>query len=227
MMDINLNNEDIDKFYKYKEILKDWNEKINITALIEDNDIEIKHFVDSLTIFKLKYLHNNQKIIDIGTGGGFPGLPLKIINKTIDLTLMDSLNKRIKFLNHVAKELNLDNVKCLHGRAEEIAKNKEYREHFDIAVSRAVARLNILCEYCIPFVKVGGFFIAMKGPEIEEELNEAKRAVEVLGGKIEEVKKVTLPIYNIDHTLIVIKKVNNTSTKYPRKPGIPKKNPII
>ncbi|WP_066505182.1 16S rRNA (guanine(527)-N(7))-methyltransferase RsmG [Abyssisolibacter fermentans] len=226
-INVSLDEKSIEKFDKYKEILKEWNKKMNLTALKEDEDIEIKHFIDSLTILELEYIKDNDKVIDVGTGAGFPGIPLKIVNETIDLTLMDSLNKRINFLSHLVNELNLESVKCKHSRAEELARDKEYREKFDIVVSRAVARLNILCEYCIPFVKKGGYFIAMKGPDVESEVEEASKAIKVLGCKIEEVKKIILPLDNIVHSLIVIKKISNTSTKYPRNPGIPKKNPII
>lgn len=225
-LDIDLQEASIDKFDRYRELLKEWNEKINLTALTSDKDIEIKHFIDSMTIFETDYIKDYDRIIDIGTGGGFPGVPIKIVNETVEMTLMDSLNKRIKFLQILVDELELDGVECVHSRAEDLARDEDFRENFDIVVSRAVARLNILCEYCLPFVDVGGYFIALKGPSIEEELNEAKKAINLMGCKIVEVKEVRLPVYDISHTLVVIQKNKKTPAKYPRKPGIPKKSPI-
>jgi 16S rRNA (guanine527-N7)-methyltransferase len=218
--------ERIEKFKTYKELLKEWNEKINITAITDDIEIDIKHFLDSLTILKTGYIKEGQKIIDVGTGGGFPGLPLKIVENSIDLILLDSLNKRINFLNEVINTIGLENVKTIHGRAEDYGKNEEYREQFDIAVSRAVASLNVLSEYCLPFVKVGGYFIAMKGPEINEEIENGKNAVKILGGVIEDRYDIELPFTNIKHTILIIKKISNTPTKYPRKAGKPTKKPL-
>lgn len=224
---ISLETEELDKFFKYKELLKEWNKKINLTAIEDDRDIDIKHFLDSLTLLKTDYINNGSRIIDIGTGGGFPGIPLKIVKKDdVDLVLMDSLQKRIKFLDLVINELKLSNIQAVHGRAEDFGRDIEYREKFDIAVSRAVASLNILSEYCLPFVKVGGYFIAMKGPDVDIELKESENAIKLLGGKILDKIKIKLPLSDITHTLIVIEKIKKTPTKYPRKAGKPKKKPL-
>lgn len=224
---ISLETEELDKFFKYKELLKEWNKKINLTAIEDDRDIDIKHFLDSLTLLKTDYIKNGSRVIDIGTGGGFPGIPLKIVKKDdVDLVLMDSLQKRIKFLDLVINELKLSNIQAVHGRAEDFGRDIKYREKFDIAVSRAVASLNILSEYCLPFVKVGGYFIAMKGPDVDIELKESENAIKLLGGKILDKIKIKLPLSDITHTLIVIEKIKKTPTKYPRKAGKPKKKPL-
>lgn len=225
-LELEIDPEKLELFRVYKELLKDWNKKINITAITDDDQIDIKHFLDSITILKTGYIKDNMNIIDVGTGGGFPGLPIKIFNKTTNLVLLDSLNKRIKFLKEVVKETRLKNVKAIHGRAEEYGKNKEYREQFDISVSRAVAPLNVLLEYCLPFVKVGGYFIAMKGPEINNEIEDSQKALKELGGNIEERFDIKLPFTDITHILLVIKKISETPTKYPRKSGKPKKKPL-
>ncbi|RKD31378.1 16S rRNA (guanine(527)-N(7))-methyltransferase RsmG [Thermohalobacter berrensis] len=225
-LDISIDDNKVNKFKLYKQLLKEWNEKINITAITDDKEIDIKHFLDSMTVVKTGYIKEGLKVIDIGTGGGFPGIPVKIIKEDIDLVLLDSLNKRIKFLDDVIFKLDLKNVKTIHGRAEDYGKESQYREQFDIAVSRAVASLNILLEYCLPFVKVGGYFIAMKGPDVEGEINEAQKALEVLGGSLEEKFKIDIPFSELSHTLLIIKKVSQTPTKYPRKPGKPKKRPL-
>lgn len=226
--DLNLNLRDMDyeRFTIYKKLLKEWNEKINITAITEDEEIDIKHFLDSLSLFTSKYFTGNKKVIDIGTGGGFPGLPLKIVNEDLNLVLLDSLNKRIKFLNEVINSLGLENILALHGRAEELSRKDDHREKYDIAVSRAVASLNTLSEYCLPFVKVGGYFISMKGPDIEEEVRESKNAINTLGGKLVEEKLITIPGSDIVHSLIVIEKRRPTPTKYPRGGGKPRKDPL-
>ena len=225
-LNISLEPKEIDEFRLYKDLLKEWNEKINITAIKEDSEIDIKHFLDSLTIFNTDKIKDNIKIIDIGTGGGFPGIPIKIKNKTTQVVLLDSLNKRIKFLNEVIDKLNLKDIRAIHGRAEEFGRDKEYREQFDIAVSRAVAPLNILLEYSLPFVKKGGYFISMKGPQIYDEIEDAKKALKILGGEIEEKFEVKLPFSDITHVLVVIKKIKQTPTKYPRKAGKPKQTPL-
>ncbi|WP_077369281.1 16S rRNA (guanine(527)-N(7))-methyltransferase RsmG [Anaerosalibacter sp. Marseille-P3206] len=225
-LDIQLTEEQVSKFTLYKELLLEWNQKINITAIDDEEEIDIKHFLDSLTILKIDLFKKGVKVIDIGTGGGFPGLPLKIVEESIDLVLLDSLKKRINFLDEVIKELKLDNVNTIHGRAEDYGQDKKYREKFDIAISRAVASLDVLCEYTLPFVKVGGYFVSMKGKNIDEELEEAKKAIRVLGGEF--VDKVLVPVPNSDivHSLIILKKVSETPTKYPRQAGKPKKNPL-
>ena len=222
---IKINEEEANKFYKYMNLLLEWNEKINLTAITAPNEVILKHFIDSITINK--YIEDKNSIMDIGTGAGFPGIPLKIINEDKKFILVDSLNKRINFLNEVSGELDLENIECIHARAEELASNSNYREKCDIVTSRAVARLATLLEYMLPFVKVGGKCICMKGANIEEELEEAKRAIEVLGGEVEVVDKFYLPDSDMERNIVVIKKVKNTSNKYPRKAGIPSKQPIM
>lgn len=223
---LDLEDRDYERFDDYKRLLKEWNEKINITAITDDEEIDIKHFLDSLSLFTTKYFKGSKKLIDIGTGGGFPGLPLKIVNEDLDVVLLDSLNKRIRFLNEVIETLGLKDILALHGRAEELSRQKEHREKYDLAVSRAVASLNTLSEYCLPFVKVGGHFISMKGPDIEEELKESKNAINTLGAKIVEERLVTIPGSDIVHSLIIIEKTRPTPTKYPRGGGKPRKDPL-
>lgn len=224
---IDLGENDIERFVKYKELLKEWNEKINITAITDDEEIDIKHFLDSLTPYTTDLLNGEKKIIDIGTGGGFPGLPLKIINDNLDVTLLDGLNKRIKFLNEVISSLNLDKIQAIHGRAEELSRKPKYREQFDIAISRAVASLDTLSEYCIPFVKVGGYFISMKGSDIEDELKNSLNSIKILGAKVVDKKIVKLPGSDIKHSLIIIEKIRQTPTKYPRGGGKPRKKSFV
>lgn len=225
-LNLNLEKDKIEKFSIYKELLKEWNEKINITAITDDNEIDIKHFLDSLTIFKTGKVISGKKIIDIGTGGGFPGVPIKIVKDDTEVVLLDSLNKRLIFLNEVINKLELKGISTLHGRAEDYGNSVEYREKFDIATSRAVAALNILSEYCLPFVKVNGYFIAMKGPEVDDEIKEAHNAIKVLGGRLEDRIDIKLPNSDINHNLLIIKKISHTPTKYPRLAGKPKKNPL-
>lgn len=223
-IEINLTDEMIEQFNKYMNLLIDWNEKINLTAITEPDDIILKHFIDSLTV--LKYLKNEDKVIDIGTGAGFPGLPLKIVNPDIEMYLADSLNKRINFLNIVIHSLTLNNISTIHTRIEDLGRDKEYREKFDIVTSRAVANFNVLLEYMLPLLKIGGRCICMKGSNIEE-IKSSKKALEVLGGKIEKIEEFMLPFSDIKRNIIIVKKVKNTPNKYPRKAGIPSKNPII
>ncbi len=223
---IELGEEDINRFIKYKDLLKEWNTKINITAITDDDEIDIKHFLDSLTPFVTDIFKGSKKIIDIGTGGGFPGLPLKIVNPDLDVSLLDSLNKRIIFLNEVINSLGLDRIEAIHGRAEELSIKETYREKYDICVSRAVASLDTLSEYCIPFVKVGGYFVSMKGPDYDVELKQSENAIKILGGKVIEKRIVKIPESNIKHSLIIIEKIRQTPTKYPRGGGKPRKNPL-
>lgn len=225
---IHLNEKQILQFMQYKDILLEWNKKINLTAITEEKEIIIKHFVDSISIMKAIYQEGDFSVIDVGSGAGFPGIPLKIISKeTCDFTLLDSLNKRIHFLNETINLLGLKNVNCIHGRAEDIGQDENYREKFDYCVSRAVANLAVLSEYCLPFVKIGGYFIASKGSEIKQELEGAQEAILLLGGKIERIQKVPIPNSDIVHSLIVISKIKNTPSKYPRKAGKINKNPIM
>lgn len=212
------------KFYKYMQMLLEWNNKINLTAITIPEEIILKHFIDSLTIYKK--LIRGAKIIDVGTGAGFPGIPLAIIDENLKITLNDSLNKRLIFLTEVKKQLKLDNIEIIHARAEEIGQNKKYREKFDYATSRAVANLSTLSEYLLPLVKINGKCICMKASNIEEELNQAQNAIKLLGGEVTEIEKFKLPQSDIDRTIITISKNRNTPNKYPRKAGTPSKDPI-
>jgi len=223
---LSIGQNEIYEFTTYKELLKEWNQKFNITSITDDIEIDIKHFIDSITPLTLNIFKDNMKLIDIGTGGGFPGLPLKIMNKSLGVVLLDSTKKKINFLNMVIEKLALNDIEAIHGRAEELARDKDYREKFDIAISRAVASLNTLCEYCLPFVKVGGYFISMKGSDIEEELKEAKNSIKILGGRLKDVKVLNIPLSDIKHSLIIIEKIKETPTKYPRGGGKPKKKPL-
>lgn len=223
-INIEISDKQIEKFFDYMNLLLEWNEKINLTAITEPEDIILKHFVDCATI--LKYIKDEDKIIDIGTGAGFPGIPLKILNEKLDITLMDSLNKRINFLNEVINKLDLKNIVAIHARAEELARNKGYREKFDIATSRAVANLSTLSEYMLPFVKKNGMVISMKGSNIEEEVKNAKKAIKILGGEIEKIDNFNLANTNNIRNIITIKKVVKTPKEFPRKAGKPSKEPI-
>jgi 16S rRNA (guanine527-N7)-methyltransferase len=217
----------IRKYEAYYSLLIEWNEKINLTAITEPEQVAVKHMIDSLSCWDEKIFTENASVIDVGTGAGFPGLPLKIWQPSLSLTLMDSLNKRIKFLQTVADSLELGGVASVHARAEEAAKNKIYRAAYDIAVSRAVARLNILAEYCLPFVKTGGWFVALKGSKYQEEADEAERAVKILGGRIEKIVPIKLPRLDDGRAVIYVRKIKDTPKSYPRKAGTPEKNPLF
>lgn len=221
---VELDDKQKEKFYNYMELLIRWNENINLTAITEPKEVLQKHFVDSLTI--IPYVEKNAKVIDVGTGAGFPGIPLKIAEKNVEVTLLDALNKRLNFLNEVINKLELSNIETVHLRAEEAGKDKDLREKFDISVSRAVAPLAILVEYLLPLVKINGKCICMKGSNIKEEIENSKKAIEILGGKIEKIEEFTLPNSEIKRNIIVIRKVMKTPNKYPRKPGTPSKEPI-
>ncbi len=223
---IKLEKEQIDNFILYKELLEEWNQKINITTITDSFEIDIKHFVDSITPLTTEFFKENIKLIDIGTGGGFPGLPIKIMREDIEVVLVDSTKKKVNFLADVIDKLGLEKIQAIHGRAEEMGRNTDYREKFDIAISRAVAQLNTLCEYCLPFVKVGGYFIAMKGPDVKEEVEEASNSIKLLGGKLIDTKVIKLPLSDITHSLIIIEKIKGTPTKYPRGGGKPRKKPL-
>lgn len=223
---IKLSDHQLDQFETYYEMLVEKNKVMNLTAITEKNEVIDKHFADSLALIKSGVSLTGQKILDLGTGAGFPGIPLKIAFPELEIVLLDSLNKRIKFLNEVIEALGLEKITAIHGRAEDFAKQKEYREQFDYVVSRAVANLTVLSEYCLPYVKVGGCFIPYKSGEIDEELNNSKKAVQILGGKIEEVVKFQLPDTDIGRSFVKIKKNKNTAKKYPRKAGLPAKEPL-
>ncbi|MCI8273854.1 MAG: 16S rRNA (guanine(527)-N(7))-methyltransferase RsmG [Clostridia bacterium] len=223
-INISLSVEQLGKFYRYMELLVEWNEKINLTAITEPEEIILKHFIDSITI--KKYMENKEKIIDVGTGAGFPGIPLSIIDTELQITLVDSLNKRLIFLKNVIEELELKNVEIIHSRAEELGQNNNHREKYDIATSRAVANLATLSEYLIPFVKTGGKTICMKASDTKEEIENAQKAINVLGGAIEMIEEFKLPKSDIGRTIIIIRKEKKTNSKYPRKAGTPSKEPI-
>ena len=224
-LEIYLERENIEQFYNYMKLLLEWNEKINLTAITDPKEVIIKHFIDSLTISK--YIPQETTLVDMGTGAGFPGIPLKIYRKDVKITLVDSLNKRIKFLDEVIKKLNLEGIETIHARAEEFGKNPRYREKFDIATSRAVANLATLSEYLVPLVKVSGKCICMKGPDIEEEIQNGKKAIKILGGNISKTDSFELPNTDIKRTVLILDKVEKTPLKYPRKPGMPAKEPIV
>lgn len=220
------NEETYNKFMQYKDMIKYWNEKINLTAITEDEQIVKKHFIDCIKIFKFSPLKEAKSIIDVGTGAGFPGIPIKIIKPDINVVLLDSLNKRINFLNEVINKIDLKNITTIHGRAEDFSRKIEYREKSDVAVSRAVANLAVLSELCIPYVNVGGYFVAMKGPSVEDEIKEGRNAVSILGGKIEDIIKIEIENSDLNHNLVVIKKVKETQKAYPRKAGTAVKKPL-
>ena len=223
-IDIVFTEEQLQKFYQYMNILIEWNEKMNLTAIVEPKEIVLKHFIDSLTI--IKYIDQNKTVIDIGTGAGFPGIPIKIVRNDLKITLLDSLNKRVNFLNEVIKELKLENINAVHARIEEYAKNKQYRETYDIATSRAVANLTTLSEYMLPMVKVNGTAICMKGSDINQEVLKSKNSINILGGELSKIEEFILPKSDYRRNLIMIKKTKQTPIKYPRKPGIPSKEPL-
>lgn len=223
---ISLNQNQIMQFLTYYEMLIDWNEKMNLTAITEYEEVMKKHFVDSLTLVQAYDLSGDVSVIDIGTGAGFPGFPLKIAFPNLKVTLLDSLNKRITFLNAVIDRLGLTGIEAIHGRAEDFAKPAALREKYDLCVSRAVANLTTLSEYCIPFVKKGGKFISYKSEKIAEEMLEAKKAIFLLGGSVEKQVEMHLPNSDIYRNLFVIKKNEITPKKYPRKAGLPAKEPL-
>ena len=214
------------EFKKYYELLIEWNEKINLTAITEEREAALKHFVDSVHALDCDLFFEGAKIIDVGTGAGFPGLPLKIFRPDLKVTLMDSLNKRINFLNEVIGELNLLDIETIHSRAEELGRDKNHREKYDICVSRAVANLASLTELCMPFIKKGGYFISLKGPKAKEEVIEAQKAIKLLGGEFVEIKNYAIDETDLDHNLVIIKKVNETEKRFPRNAPKPIKDPI-
>lgn len=230
-INIEISDDQINCFEKYYELLIEKNKVMNLTAITDKEDVIVKHFIDSIALIpylldKGININNKLKIIDIGTGAGFPGLPLKIMMPDVKFTLLDSLNKRVSFLNEVIYELKLKDIEALHGRAEDYASDNKYREKYDICVSRAVANLSTLSEYCIPFVKEDGFFISYKAGESEEEINNSKNAIKILGGKINKVEEFVLPGTDVSRVFVFIRKLELTDKKYPRKAGVPAKKPL-
>ncbi len=225
-LNITMSEKQAEQFIKYMELLLMHNENVNLTAITDKDEIIVKHFLDSITPLVFTNFEDGCSIIDVGTGAGFPSIPLKIMLPSVNFVLLDSLNKRINFLNEVIDNLELTNIKAIHGRCEDFGQEEEYRENFDYAVSRAVANLQVLSEFCLPFVKVGGSLIALKGKAVYEELEKGENAVNILGGKVKSVEKVTLPYLDITHQILLIDKVKNTDKKYPRKSGKVTKKPI-
>lgn len=221
---IELTDSQLNAFETYYDMLIDRNKVMNLTAITEFDEVMDKHFLDSVYLFRSIELKADYKLIDIGTGAGFPGIPLKIVFPELKITLLDSLNKRVGFLNDVIDELNLNDIEAIHGRAEDIARDKAYRASYDIAVSRAVANLSTLSEYCLPFVKIGGKFVSYKSGDCADEVDNAKAAIHLLGGKINKIDEFSYS--NNSRSFIVIDKVMNTSNKYPRKAGLPSKKPL-
>jgi len=216
----------ISKFERYMDLILQWNEKVNLTSITDKDEFIKKHYVDSLVCCEYNQFKVSNKIIDVGTGAGFPGIPLAIVNPEKEFLLMDSLNKKIKIIDEIAAEIRINNIKVCHGRAEDLAQNKTYREKYDLCVSRAVANLAVLSEYCLPFVKVGGWFAAYKSISAEEEIKNSLNAIEILGGKLEKTEAFKMSGYDLDHDIIFIKKAKKTLTKYPRKAGTPAKAPL-
>lgn len=224
---VQLSKEQIEQFILYYELLVEKNKVMNLTAITELDEVLQKHFLDSISLAKVMEMNQDEKILDLGTGAGFPGIPLKIAFPELEITLVDSLNKRVLFLQEVIEKLNLNKIDAIHARAEELARKKEYREQFDICVSRAVANLSTLSEYCLPFVKVGGSFVSYKANEVEKEVEDAKKALSVLGGKCNRIEAFELPDTDIHRTFVMIEKVKKTPKTYPRKAGTPSKTPIM
>ena len=224
---ISLSDQQLAQYEQYHSLLVEWNEKINLTAITEKGEVYEKHFFDSISASFFFDFTKVQTLIDIGAGAGFPSLPIKIIFPHLHVTILDSLNKRITFNEHLSKELKLDHVSCIHGKAEEFGGDPKYRDRFDVVTARAVARLNVLAEYCMPFAKVGGTFVVLKGSDASNELDEAKIAIKTLGGKTEKLETFSLPVEQAERSIIIINKLAATPKGYPRKAGTPAKKPIV
>lgn len=225
-IDIQLTPEQTGQFELYYQELQEWNQKFNLTAIEEEDEVIIKHFYDSLLGMKVSRWTGQGMLLDMGSGAGFPGIPLKIVNPQLNITLVDSLQKRVGFLQHIIKTLGLSNSQAMHSRAEEIGQDRNHREKYDVVVSRAVAKMPVLVEYCLPLVKPGGFFLAYKGPEGLDEMQGAVKAIELLGGKEEQTLQFRLPPDNSGRTLLVMGKSKTTPRQYPRRPGTPVKKPL-
>ncbi len=220
---IEVNDKQLEIFYKYMIGVIEWNEKINVTSITDEKMFIVKHFLDSLTVNK--YLDGKECIIDIGTGAGFPGIPLKIVNENKKIVLVDSINKKLNVIRNINEDLKLKNLEIIHSRAEDLANKNDYREKFDIATTRAVSNLSTILEYMLPFVKIGGLAICMKGPNYETELSEGRKAIEILGGKLEKIENINIED-EVERNLVIIKKIKHTPSKYPRGQGKPLKEPI-
>lgn len=214
------------KFITYKNLIQEWNEKVNLTAILDDEGIIKKHFIDCIKAFSFKELSNANTLIDVGTGAGFPGIPIAIMNPNLKVTLLDSLNKRVKFLEEVCQKLDLKNVELYHGRAEDFARKIEFREKFDIAISRAVANMNVLSEFCLPYVKVKGYFVALKGPAVEEEIKGSKNCIGILGGTVDNIIETYIEDTDLNHNLVIVRKLKECPKTYPRKAGTVSKKPL-
>lgn len=223
---LQLSQEQYEGFMKYMRLLQEWNEKINLTAITEDEEVVKKHFIDCIKAFKSDTIKNANTVIDVGTGAGFPGLPIAIMNPEVKVTLLDSLNKRINFLNLVVRELGLKNVTTIHSRAEDGARRPELREKFDVATSRAVANMAVLSEFCMPYVKKEGYFVALKGPSIDEELENGRNAIKILGGELKGIIEISIEETDLKHNIVEVKKVKNCPKTYPRKAGTVNKKPL-
>ena len=221
-----LDREKTERLTIYGNLLLSWNEKINLTAITEPDEFIVKHFIDSIICIDYPEYADAGKIIDVGTGAGFPGVPLAIVSPEKEFILMDSLNKRLRIIDELCSKSGIENVTTIHARAEELAKNKTHRQQYDLCVSRAVANMAVLAEYCLPFIKQGGVLLAYKGPDAEAEIAEASCALSTLGGRVEEIRSGNLKEFGIDHKVVVIKKIKNTPSKYPRKAGTPAKEPL-
>lgn len=225
-LQIETNENMLEQFDLFYHLLVKWNKVMNLTGITEYEEVVEKHFADSLSLARFLDLNKIHTVIDVGTGAGFPGIPLKIAFPHLKVVLLDSLNKRINFLNEVIAKLDLKEIHTIHGRAEEYARKPEYREQFDLCVSRAVANLSVLSEYCIPYIRVGGIFVPYKSGEIDEEVAASRKAVDILGGQIDHVEKFQLPDTDIHRSFVFINKIKNTQKKYPRKAGTPAKEPL-
>ncbi len=223
---ISLSSEQLAQFEKYHELLVEWNEKMNLTAITDKEEVYLKHFYDSISAAFYVDFNSITSLCDVGAGAGFPSIPIKICFPHLHVSIVDSLNKRITFLNHLSDQLGLENTHFHHDRAETFGKNKDHRESYDMVTARAVARMSVLSELCLPLVKKGGYFVAMKAASVNDEMDKAKKAITTLGGKTEQVDSFLLPEENSERTIVQIKKVKDTPNKYPRKPGTPNKLPL-
>lgn len=225
-LQIRYSEEMLEQFRQYMELILDWNEKVNLTSITDKSEFIQKHYVDSVVVCAYDQFKEAERIIDVGTGAGFPGIPLAILNPDKSFFLIDSLGKRIKIIREIAEKLQIDNVAFHHGRAEDLAHQSYHRESYDLCVSRAVANLSVLSEYCLPFVQVGGWFAAYKSSNIQEEIKDSKRAINLLGGRLEENVPIKFDGYHLDHHILFIKKMEKTLSKFPRKAGTPAKEPL-